>query len=150
MRSRCVEALGATGEVDIMKVVLRQDVPNVGRAGEVKEVADGYGRNFLIPRKLAAPATKTELQNVQAYQVAAAKKTAALEAEHRSLAQKVEAAPLVIQARAGEGGRLYGSVTSADIADALAKSVGKPIDKRDIELDEPIRTTGDHEAHLHI
>jgi large subunit ribosomal protein L9 len=133
-----------------MKVVLRQDVPNVGKAGEVKEVADGYGRNFLIPRKLAAPATKTELQNVQAYQVAAAKKNAVLEAENRALAEKVEAAPLVIQARAGEGGRLYGSVTSADIAEVLAKSVGKAIDKRNIELEEPIRTTGEHEARLHV
>jgi large subunit ribosomal protein L9 len=133
-----------------MKVVLRQDVANVGRAGDIKDVADGYARNFLIPRKLAAPATKTELQNVQAYQAAATKRNAALEADHRALAEKVEATPLVIHARTGEQGRLYGSVTSADIAEALTKSVGKPIDKRDIELDEPIRTTGDHKAHLHI
>jgi len=86
---------------------------------------------------------------VQAYQAAATKRNAALESEHRALAEQVEATPLVIHARTGEQGRLYGSVTSADIAEALTKSVGKPIDKRDIELDEPIRTTGDHKVHLH-
>ena len=133
-----------------MKVVLRKDVPTLGHAGEVKEVADGYGRNFLIPRGLAAPATKTEVKNVEAHKASQARYYAKKESEHRALAARIEATSLSVAARAGEGGRLYGSVTAADVADALSKAIGQPIDKRDIEIEEHIRSVGDHSARVRI
>jgi len=133
-----------------MKVVLRKDVPSLGKTGEVKEVADGYGRNYLIPRGLAAPATKTALQNVEARKAAAARHQTQLEGEHRALAQRIEATPLVIHAHSGEQGRLYGSVTSADIAEALSKALGQSVDKHQIELEEHIRHVGPHTARVHV
>ena len=133
-----------------MKVVLRKDMATLGKAGDVKEVADGYGRNFLIPRGLAAPATKAELKNVEAHKAAQARYYTKMETEHRALADRIEAAALTVSARAGEGGRLYGSITTADIAEALSKSLGQSIDKRDVEIDEHIRSVGDHTARVHI
>src|SRR5579871_541728 len=114
-----------------MKVVLRKDVPSLGKAGDIKEVADGYARNYLIPRALAAPATRTAVANVSAHHAAEARQQERLEAEHRALAARIDATPLTIQARTGEQGRLYGSITGADVADALSKSLRQPIDKRD-------------------
>jgi large subunit ribosomal protein L9 len=133
-----------------MKVVLRKDVPSLGKAGDVKEVADGYGRNFLIPRGMAAVATKTELQNVEAHKAAQARYYARMETEHRALAERIEATPITLVARAGEGGRLYGSITAADVAESLSKAIKQPIDKRDVEIDEHIRSVGDHTARVHI
>jgi len=133
-----------------MKVVLRKDVPTLGKAGEIKEVADGYARNFLIPRSLAALATKTEMENVAAHNAAAARTLARTDAENRALATQIEGTPLTIQARTGEQGRLYGSITSGDIAEALGKALSRPIDKREIELDEPLRQLGVHKAKVHV
>jgi large subunit ribosomal protein L9 len=133
-----------------MKVVLRKDVPTLGKAGDVKDVADGYGRNFLIPRGLAAVATKTELQNVEAHKAAQARYYARMETEHRALAERIEGTPITLVARAGEGGRLYGSITAADVAESLSKAIKQPIDKRDVEIDEHIRSVGDHTARVHI
>lgn len=133
-----------------MKVVLRKDVPTLGRAGDVKDVADGYARNYLIPRGLAAAASRTALENVKAHQEADTRHRARADADHRALADRIEAAPLVVHARTGEQGRLYGSVTSADIAEALSRSVGTAIDKRSITLNETIRTVGPHAAEVRI
>jgi large subunit ribosomal protein L9 len=133
-----------------VKVVLRKDVAALGKAGEVKEVADGYGRNYLIPRGLAAPATRTELQNVDAQKAAEARLRTRLDAEKQTLAKRIEETPLVIRARTGEGGRLYGSVTSADIAEALSETLETPIDKRNVELSEAIRHLGTHSARVHV
>jgi len=133
-----------------MKVVLRRDVPTLGKAGEVKDVADGYGRNFLIPRGLAAPASRTAMENVEAHKAADARRRDRLDEEAQALAKRIEETPILIHARTGEGGRLYGSVTSSDVADALSAEVGTAIDKRNVDLAEPIRHVGAHTARIHV
>jgi large subunit ribosomal protein L9 len=135
---------------EVMKVVLRRDVPTLGKAGEVKDVADGYGRNFLIPRGLAAPASRTAMENVDAHKAAEARRRERLDEEAQALAKRIEETPIIIHARTGEGGRLYGSVTSLDIAEALSTEVGAMIDKRNVDLGEPIRHVGTHTARIHI
>jgi large subunit ribosomal protein L9 len=125
-----------------VKVVLSKDVKGIGKSGEVKDVADGYARNFLLPRKLAIAATDGELKKAQAQNSAAAKRAEHEEELARSEAEKLQAAPLVLKAKVGEQRRLYGSITSGDIAEALEKSWGHAFDKRKIELDEPIRHLG--------
>jgi large subunit ribosomal protein L9 len=133
-----------------MKVVLRRDVPTLGKAGDVKEVADGYGRNYLIPRGLAALASRTAMENVEAHKAAESRQRARLDDEAQQLAKRIEETPLVLHARTGEGGRLYGSVTSADIAEALSAAVGTTVDKRNVDLAEPIRHLGTHTARIHV
>lgn len=133
-----------------MKIVLKKDVPTLGRSGEVKEVADGYARNYLIPKKLAAQATRTEIANVEAQRSSNARSAARTGAENRELADRMQASPVTVQAKAGEGGRLYGSITGADVADALSKQLGREIDKRTVELDDHIRTLGEHQARVHV
>ena len=133
-----------------MKVVLRRDVPTLGKAGDVKEVADGYGRNYLIPRGLAAPASRTAMENVEAHKTAEARRRERLDEEAQALAKRIEETAVVIRARTGEGGRLYGSVTSSDIAEALSSEMGTTIDKRNVDLPEPIRHLGTHTARIHV
>src|SRR5687767_3567290 len=132
-----------------MKVILSKDVPGTGKAGEVKDVADGYARNYLIPRKLAIPATNNALQNVEAKK-ASEQKTAAEEAAARALADRLTSAPVVLTAKVGDQGRLYGSITSGDIAEQLSAHLGQQIDKRRIELDDPIRQLGTHEVTIRL
>jgi large subunit ribosomal protein L9 len=125
-----------------VKVILVQDVKGTGKAGEVKEVADGFARNYLIPRKLAVPATSGALKGVEQRAVAQSRRAASEESIARDLAGRLAAEPVVLTARVGDQGRLYGSVTSGDIADHLSGRVGQSIDKRRIELAEPIRQLG--------
>jgi len=130
-----------------MKVIFVQDVPNVAKAGEVKEVANGYGRNFLIPQKLAllaeSPASITRLKiKIQSQ--------ADTQAELIKLAQQLEGKEIILKARAGAKDRLHGSITSADIASELDSSAGIVIDKRKIELDEPIRQLGNYEVAIRL
>jgi large subunit ribosomal protein L9 len=124
-----------------MRVVFLQDVPRVARAGEIKEVADGYARNFLIPRKIALLATPQAISQSGTAQRAQVREDTELEA----LAQQIEGKEVNIKAKAGAKDRLYGSITSADIAAELSKSTGLAIDKRKIELEEPIRQLGSYE-----
>jgi len=126
-----------------MKVIFLQDVPHVAQAGEVKEVADGYGRNFLIPQKLAALANPQAIS--QAETRAQKMEEVRLNAELMELASQLEGKELSLKARAGAKDRLYGSITSADIAAELNNTTGLAIDKRKIELDEPIRRLGSYE-----
>jgi len=133
-----------------MKVILTKDVQGTGKAGEVKDVADGYARNFLIPRKLAIPATGGALKTVEQRKAAEEKRAATEEASARALADRLTSAPVVLTARVGDQGRLYGSITSADIADQLSSHLGQPIDKRKIDLDEPIRQLGTHEVTIRL
>lgn len=129
-----------------MKVYFLQDVPGVARAGEIKDVAEGYARNYLLPRKLAVAATEAVIEQARARQAAEARR-AAREAEAlRELAGRLEGMTVTIAVRAGKEGRLYGSVTAADIAEAIARQVGRPIDRRRVELAEPIRRTGEYEV----
>jgi large subunit ribosomal protein L9 len=134
-----------------MKVLFKKDVPDVAKAGQVKEVADGYARNFLIPRGLAVTATATALKQVAELQAVAARHAAEAEQAAREVKQKLEAQPIVITAKAGTQGRLYGSVTTADVATAIEKQVGTTIDRRDLDITEPVRQVGSYQvtARLH-
>jgi large subunit ribosomal protein L9 len=129
-----------------MRVVFLQDVPRVAKACEVKEVADGYARNFLIPRKLALLARPEVLSQLGTAQKVEAKE----DAELMALAQQIEGKEVSIKAKAGAKDRLYGSITSADIAAELSKSSGLVIDKRKIELEEPLRSLGNYEITIRL
>lgn len=133
-----------------MKLILRADVDNLGRLGQVVKVKPGYGRNYLIPQGLAMMANES---NQKAFEVERKKlqaKMDAVKAEAQTLAEKLTAAEVVIRVRTGEADRLYGSVTAATIVDALAE-MGIEMDKRKLDLDEPIRALGLYtvEAKLH-
>jgi len=129
-----------------MKVVFLQDVPNVARAGEVKEVAAGYGRNFLIPKKLAALADAQAISQVKTRDETEVQ----VDTELTELARALEGKEVNLKARAGAKERIYGSVTSADIAAELENVTGLAIDKRKIELDEPIRQLGSYEVSIKL
>ena len=133
-----------------MKVVFIEDVQNVAGAGEIKEVADGYGRNFLIPRKLAVLADASASQIAEVQLKKKARKQAQFEAEMIELAKQFEGKEIVLKARTGAKGRLYGSITSADIASELSNSIGSAVDKRKIELDDPIRELGSYEIAVRL
>ncbi|MGH2531556.1 MAG: 50S ribosomal protein L9 [Thermomicrobiales bacterium] len=133
-----------------MKIILRQDVEKLGEAGAVKTVADGYARNYLIPKGLAILATPGELKVVEHNQKVQERKIERQEQALRSLADRIEGQKLTFNARAGQGGRLFGSVTVADIAERLSKVVGQEIDRRKVVLDEPIRATGEHSVAVHL
>ena len=129
-----------------MKVLLKQDVKGLGTAGQVKEVADGYARNYLLPRGLAVPATPEAMRQAEARRAAEARRVAEEERQARELAERLARQPVVLHARAGERDRLYGSITAADIATALEQQFGQPFDRRRIELAEPIRSLGRHQV----
>jgi large subunit ribosomal protein L9 len=134
-----------------MKVLFKKDVADVAKAGQVKDVADGYARNFLIPRGLAVAATSSALKQVADLQAVAARHAAEEEREARELKERLEAQPVVIEAKAGSQGRLYGSVTTADVAAALQKQMGASVERRDLEIAEPVRQVGSYQvtARLH-
>ncbi len=125
-----------------MNVVFLKNVPNVAKAGEIKNVPDGYARNFLLPNKLAAPATANVKTQMEAQARAQEKKQAQMEAEFRSMGEQIGKTNLVIKAKAGAKNRLFGSITGADIAKELEATAGLVVDKRKIELKEPIREIG--------
>jgi large subunit ribosomal protein L9 len=133
-----------------MKIVLTQDVPKLGDAGTLQDVKDGFARNFLIPQGLAEMATPGMVKQVEERQRAEARRTLKLEEEMRDLADRIAATHLEIVARVGEQGRLYGSVTSAEIAEQLSEAVGEEIDRRKVALDEPIRNIGDYEIPVRL
>ena len=133
-----------------MKVIFLEDVPNVARAGEVKEVADGYGRNFLIPRKLALLATPTALKRLEQEQKTQSLRQVRSDARADELGRSLEGVSIVIKARVGAEDRLFGSVTSADIAEELLRVTGHEIDKRKVELEEPIRKLGSYQVAIRL
>ena len=126
-----------------MKVLLLKDVYNLGRAGEVKKVANGYGRNFLIPQKLALLATPGALKQVERLQAAAAEQRKILNEEMAGLAEKIAGLQLNFKAKVGETGRLYGSITQQMIADAISEQIAAQVDRHWIES-QPVREEGEH------
>ena len=132
-----------------MEIILREHVDNVGERGEIVKVADGFARNYLLPRKLALPATDANKKHVERER----KITDAREAEQKrqaeALAARLSALDIAIARRVGETDQLYGSVTGGDIADFL-KAKGFDIDKRKIILPEPIKAIGDHDVPLKL
>ena len=133
-----------------MKVIFLEDVPKVARAGEIKEVADGYGRNFLIPRKLAMLAHSSAIGTTEVQHRIRAKEEAQLEVEMLELARQLEGKEIILKAKAGSKDRLYGSITSTDIASELENATGLVVDKRKIELAEPIRQLGSYEVTIRL
>lgn len=132
-----------------MEVILLQDVPGVGRRGEIKVVKDGYARNYLLPRKLAEEATPGRVQELRQREQAQEARTRRRKAEAEALAARMNGAVVPVPARVGESGRLFGAVTSADVVEALAR-LGFTVDRKQLRM-EPLKTLGDHavEAHLH-
>jgi len=133
-----------------VKVIFLQNVPNVARAGEIKEVADGYGRNFLIPRKLALLARADVINTVGVQLEVQARGQVQTEAELIELANHLDGREIILEARIGAKDRLYGSITAADIAAELENATGLAVDKRKIELDEPIRQLGSYEVAIRL
>ena len=129
-----------------MRVVLLQDVPRLGSVGEVRDVASGYARNFLLPKGLAEVATPAVMKRVEEIRKAEDKRQALLEADMMSLAQTLEGVEVTLKAKVGAQERLYGAITSGDIAEELGRVTGQDIDKRKIELEEPIRQLGEYEV----
>jgi large subunit ribosomal protein L9 len=127
-----------------MEVLLTETVDNLGSAGEVKKVADGYARNFLIPKGLAVPVTAGVLKQAELQRQAEAKRQERETVKAESLARTLSQVILTFQVKAGEKDKLYGSITNADIAEALERETGQAIDKRKVELEEPIRELGSY------
>jgi len=132
-----------------MKVLLLKDVYKLGRAGDVKRVADGYGRNFLIPQGLAILATPGALRQAERIRANAVTQRAMLNEEMSAVAEKLANIELTFAARAGETGKLYGSITSQDVAEALEKKIGYPIKKQQLDM-QPLRTLGEHTIHIRL
>lgn len=132
-----------------MKVLLREDIDNLGYAGEVMKVADGYGRNYLIPQGMAVKATPSVLKQAHTWRERAAVRMIELQKEHEALAARIREANLEFTARAGETGKLYGSVTTADIVDQLNEKLGTEIDRRNL-VGGPLRQLGEHKVTIRL
>lgn len=133
-----------------MKVILVQEVPGVGSPGDVVDVADGFGRNYLLPRKFARPATKgAVVKSLGIRDRRRAREVADLE-QARTLAAHLESLRVSVPAKAGAGGRLFGSVTTTQLAEAIGRVGGAPIDKRRIHLPAPIKNLGTHELAIRL
>ena len=128
-----------------MKVLLKEDVENLGYAGEVCQVADGYGRNFLIPKGLAVVASPNVMKQAEFWRKKAEARRAELKAEYEALAIQIEGVSLSFTARAGETGKLYGSVTTSQVTDALNEVLGTDVDRRKVGTD-PLRQLGEHQV----
>ena len=125
-----------------MRIVLREDVDNLGRKGDLLEVADGYARNYLVPRGLALRASKGIVKQAESMRRSREVREVRDRASAEEVAAKLSGARVEIKARAGEGGKLFGSVTASDVADAVLAQTGVEIDRRKIELDEPLKELG--------
>jgi len=133
-----------------MKVIFIQDVPRVAKAGDVKEVAKGYARNYLIPRKLAVTATESEMKKLATHNYAESQRQERTESEFRELAGQIENLELTLAVKVGAEDKVYGSITSGHIAEELARETGHDIDKRKIEIGEPIKKLGDYDISIHF
>src|SRR5437870_13877670 len=129
-------------ELRLMRVILLQDVDGLGKAGDLKDVANGYARNYLLPRQLAAGATPSLIANRQQRIAAEQRKLEKQSELNRQQAERLGQVTLTFKARVGSQGRLYGSITSQDIATGLRDAEGIVIDRRLLDVPEPIRTTG--------
>jgi large subunit ribosomal protein L9 len=127
-----------------MKVILQQDVKNIGKKGEIVEVAEGYGRNYLIPRGLAVEASAGNVRKAQHQRDTESNKAARELKEAQKIGAKIKEQDVQVSARVGEGGKLFGSITTQEIADQLRRHFSVEIDKRRIDLKEPIKSLGTH------
>ncbi len=129
-----------------MKLILTHEVSGLGTAGEVVDVKDGYARNFLFPRGLATPWTKGGEKQVAAIRKGREVREVKSLDEAKQIKGQLEARTVTVQAKAGQGGRLFGAITQTDVAEAVKASGGPQLDRRKIELQQPIKSTGTHEA----
>ncbi len=135
-----------------MKLILTSEVSGLGAPGDIVEVKDGYGRNFLLPRSLATPWTKGGQKQVDAIRKARASREIATLDQAQAIKSRLESSTVTLDAQAGASGRLFGAVTTADVARAVAAAGGPELDKRKIELGRPIKTVGryDVSVRLHV
>jgi large subunit ribosomal protein L9 len=132
-----------------MEVILKEDVPKLGHRGEVVKVAEGYGRNYLLPRKLAIEATQGNKSVIEQMKQSAVRRSAVEKSDAEALAKQLEAVSLTFHRKAGEKDHLFGSVTSSDVADALEHK-GFNIDRRKIQLPDPLKSLGDFEVPIKL
>ena len=132
-----------------MKVILMDDVPSLGRRGEVRDVSDGYARNFLLPQKLALNATPANLKNLEQIKKQQDAKADRIKTDAESLRAKIEALVYEERRQASEEGKLFGSVTPQDVADFLGAR-GIPMDRKRITLEEPIKALGEHSVSMRL
>jgi large subunit ribosomal protein L9 len=133
-----------------MKVILQKPVDKLGVPGDVVDVADGYARNYLMPRGLAVRASKGGVKHVDSLKRAHTTRVSQAQAEAQQVADRLTANPITVRARVGEEGRLFGSVTAAELAAEIERQTGVKVDRRDVHLDEPIRSVGVHEVRVHL
>ena len=133
-----------------MEVLLLKDVDQLGEAGDIKRVASGYARNYLLPRGLAVMATPGAIKQAKRQRQAASHRQAKELSEAQALAQTLDGMSVTFQARAGESDRLYGSITNVNIAEALEEQVGQEVDRRKIELEEPLKELGTHAVTIRL
>lgn len=133
-----------------MKVILQKAVDKLGAPGDIVEVADGYARNYLMPRGMAVKATKGGVKHVDSLKRAHTSRVNLAKAEAEQVATRLLGSPISVSAHAGEEGKLFGSVTASDIAEAIDTQAGIRVDRHDVHLDEPIRSVGTHEVRIHL
>jgi len=133
-----------------MKVILQKPVEKLGDPGDIVEVAAGYARNYLVPHGLAVRAEKGALKHAEHLKRAHVSRQSKEKVEFEALATKLIASKVLIAARAGEEGKLFGSVTAADVAEAIAAQTDIQVDRKDVHLEEPIRSLGTHEVRVHL
>ena len=133
-----------------MKLILTQEVAGLGGPGDIVEVADGYGRNYLVPRRLAILATRGAEKQVATIRRAREVRDVRDLGQARDLAKQLQSLTVKLPSRAGDGGRLFGSVTAADVVDAVAKAGGPKIDRRRVVLGAPIKTLGTHSVSVKV
>ena len=133
-----------------MKLILTQEVSGLGTPGDVVEVKDGYGRNYLVPRGLGVAWTKGGEKQVASIQAARAAREVKSLDEAKSIRQALEAKPVTLTVRAGQGGRLFGAVTPADVVAAVSAVGGPSVDRRKVEISQPIKSTGDYAVHVRL
>jgi large subunit ribosomal protein L9 len=133
-----------------MKVILQKPVDKLGVPGDVVDVADGYARNYLMPRGLAVRASKGGVKHVESLRRAHTTRVSQAQAEAQEVADRLTASSIKVRARVGEEGRLFGSVTAAELAQEIERQTGVKVDRHDVHLDEPIRSVGVHEVTVHL
>ena len=133
-----------------MRIVLQKPVQNLGEPGDLVHVADGYARNYLIPRGLAMPASKGAVRHAEQAKALRARRAERAKGEAEALASHLAKTPVRIDAQAGEEGRLFGSITAHQVADAIEQQLGEKVDHRHLRLEEPIRSLGAHTVRVHL
>ena len=133
-----------------MKIILLTDVAKLGKKGEIKEVSNGYARNFLIPRGLAKELKEGDLKHYEKEKKLQQRRFEKLKEENENILKDLSKKKIIIKAKAGSSGKLYGAVTSANIAEAISKKIGDEFDKKNIELDEHIKELGTYEVGIRL